>query len=437
VTGGAAPVSSHPARASAHIPARAARAVAVAALFLAAAWLRARFLFAWSPPGDLVFSDMRGFVERAQNLLDGRMLPNDVLYPPGQHLLIALSARLLGGSDTLVLGAHLAAGLLTCFWMWRGSERLLGRGPAIAVLAIAAFHFPFLALSGTYLAETIFTAWLALLFFLLARWKFPWNPREALAIGVVAAAGTLWKGTNQLFVPILAVWSLGWRVTGARAREARAASGWVFLLTGYVAVLLSQGLYFRAFHGEFLPVAAGGAYNFTLGKCPGSKIVAKDGANFRSPRAYYTGEGGVQAYDAFLHDQRFFWRRGLDCVRARPSLIITSLREVGYLFAGNLLWPANVTRFERASRIYQRAFALFLIPGAVLGLAALARKPFSPRAAPFVLVPSICASAYLFLGELRFRIPFDVAFIPLAVLGWAWALAWTPRATAKPGPTRF
>ena len=50
------------------------------------------------------------------------------------------------------------------------------------------------------------------------------------------------------------------------------------------------------------------------------------------------------------------------------------------------------------------------------------RRPWAPRAVQFLLVPALLATALFFMGELRFRIPFDVVLLPLAVLGWTSAL---------------
>ncbi len=366
---------------------------------------------------------MLAFVERAQRLLDGRFEQSDTLFPPGQHLLIALSGVLFHGYDTLVLWTHLATGLLACFWMWRGAERFLGRRGALPVLVVGIFHFAFIGLAGYYLAETVFTALVALLFYLLCTRPFPWRPGRAFAVGLVAALGTVWKGTNTFLLPILGLWSIGWAMRSARRdRWPSWTRCWIFLVAGAAIVLGAQALYFEALYGRALPVAAGGAYNFTLDKCPGATIVGRGGARFRSPRAFYTGEGGIQAYDVYLHDQRLLWRRGFACVRERPWALVRSLRNIDYLFARNELWPLNVSDFRGLNRLSRRLYTIFLLPGIAVGLVLAFRKTFSPRTPPFLLVPSLFVTVWFFLGEMRFRIPFDTVFIPLGILGWTWAL---------------
>src|SRR5215467_11091757 len=178
---------------------RLVRYVAVGAGFAVAAILRYRFVVDLNPPSAHLYSDMLAFVQRAQNVLDGRFVPWDTLFPPGEHLLLALSGVLFEGYDTLVVWAHLLAGLLTCYWIWRASERYLGRIGALPVLLASAVHFPFIGLAGFYLAETMFTAVLALLAFLCVRSRFPWDPGAAVWIGLTAAFGSVWKGTGAFF----------------------------------------------------------------------------------------------------------------------------------------------------------------------------------------------------------------------------------------------
>jgi hypothetical protein len=395
----------------------------VGVLFLTAIALRYVFIFRLNPPSEYVFSDMAGFVNRAQHILDRRFLLDDTLFPPGQHLLIAASGLLFDGHDTLVLWTHLIAGVLTCYFVWKGAEIYLGKRASLIALVACTFHFPFIALGGYYLAETVFTALLALLFFLTARASFPWTARRAVCIGIVAALGLIWKGNNVFFLPLLALWSAGWclREDAGMIRKARLC--WCFLLLGFTLVIGGQFLYFYRLYGVALPIAAGGAYNFALDKCPGSRIIGKGGRSYQSPRTYYTGEGGIQAYDRYFHEESYFWKVGLKCVAKRPWVLLTSFKNIYYLFYGNQLWPVNNSPFGQLSWFYQLGFALLIFPGLAMSSLLIARSPFSPTAVPFLLCVSICASSWFFPGEMRFRIPFDVVFIPMGIMGWKAALA--------------
>lgn len=403
------------------------------ALFLAAIVLRYLFIFRLHPPSEYIFSDMAGFVYRAQHIIDRQFPLEDTLNPPGQHLLIAASGVLFDGHDTLVLWVHLIAGVLTCYLVWKGSEECLGRTASIIALVACTFHFPFIALGGYYLAETVFTTLLALLFFLTARMSFPWNPRRATCIGMVAALGLVWKGNNVFFLPILALWSVGWCMRKDAGMVRKVCMCWCFLLLGFTLVIGTQFLYFYKLYGVPLPVAAGGAYNFVLDKCPGSRIIGKGGSFFQNPRTFYTGEGGVQVYDRYFHEQSYFWKVGLECIKKRPWVMLTSFKNIYYLFYGNQLWPVNLGGFGQLGWFYQWVFALLIFPGMSLVLLLIARAPFSTTAVPFLLCVSICANSWFILGEMRYRVPFDVAFIPMGIMGWKSALA-VLHGVASPAP---
>jgi hypothetical protein len=399
------------------------RTIAILALLAAALGLRYLFTFELNPPSDHIFSDMAGMVQRAQHVVDGQFVRSDTLFPPGEHLLLAASGFLLSGYDTLALWLHVIAGVLTCYWVAKATECYAGKSGSLTALLVCVFHFPFIALSGYYLAEAVFTALLAALFLLMSRAPFPWSARRAACIGAVAAFGLVWKSTSVLFVPILGLWTIGWCMkTGGEAIR-RAWRCWWPLLLGFFIVIGAQSFYFFRLYDVPLPLAAGGGYNFALGKCPGARIVGKDGTQFQSPTAFYSGRSGVQKWDVYLYEQDYLWKAGLECVRRDPWVLVSSVQEISYLFRGNQLWPVNTGDFAEFSARYHSRFLLLIAPGVIAAFITLVREPLAGRTAPFLLAVSVCATAWLFIGEMRFRIPFDVVFIPMGVLGWKWSIA--------------
>jgi hypothetical protein len=61
-----------------------------------------------------------------------------------------------------------------------------------------------------------------------------------------------------------------------------------------------------------------------------------------------------------------------------------------------------------------------LFPGILAGAAIVVRRPWRRSGLFVVLALSIVVCAFVFKSELRYRVPFDVVYIPLAVLGWSW-----------------
>ena len=74
----------------------------------------------------------------------------------------------------------------------------------------------------------------------------------------------------------------------------------------------------------------------------------------------------------------------------------------------------------------------FFFPMVLLGYLVIGRRP-SRRSALFALMGlSIMVCSWFFKSELRYRVPFDVVFIPIAVLGASFVVTRT-----FAGPTRI
>src|SRR5690606_33638340 len=97
-----------------------------------------------------------------------------------------------------------------------------------------------------------------------------------------------------------------------------------------------------------------------------------------------------------------------------------SFESIPYLFFGNRMWPLTQNKFSQYFRLYELFFSLFL----VIGLAVIMREAFSPEMSLqdkliwFLPILSLFLCVYIFKSELRYRIPFDVWFIPVSVKGW-------------------
>jgi hypothetical protein len=105
---------------------------------------------------------------------------------------------------------------------------------------------------------------------------------------------------------------------------------------------------------------------------------------------------------------------------------VQSLENIPYLFVGNALWPANTVSAAPYIRLHEVLWGCFLI----VGLAVWGRSCWPVRRDDWPvlltwLVPilSLFLCVYVFKSEIRFRVPFDVFFIPVALQGWTMMLA--------------
>jgi hypothetical protein len=127
-------------------------------------------------------------------------------------------------------------------------------------------------------------------------------------------------------------------------------------------------------------------------------------------------------------DQGYFYRKGLDCIGRRPvRAVVIGLRNVTDMTATSIPFPpwTDGGVLLRVAELANSAFCLGLV---LVVLAALRRVRRDP-AASYLLVQLGCAfvAAVAFLGEPRYRVPYDLFGFALA--GW-----WLDRRAAAPGP---
>ena len=117
-------------------------------------------------------------------------------------------------------------------------------------------------------------------------------------------------------------------------------------------------------------------------------------------------------------------------------MLATSVRYVYYLFFDNQMWPSSSdSQYASINRWYGMFFSALVFPGILVGFLLLFRRPFSPRKPAFLLVVSLGVVSWLLKSEMRYRVPFDVALIPLSVLGWTWLVATVFRKRRAAGST--
>jgi hypothetical protein len=396
---------------------------AAAGLVVLGALLRFAFIYLVHAPEDHVFSDMASYVDAAVQIVAGQRGPQHLFHPIGYPLALAASLWLTDGFSLAVLLQYLMS-VATFLLTWRGSVWFLGERRALLVLLVGALHFPFIALSGFFMAETGFSFLLSLLFYLLARRTFPWRPWYAFAIGAIYMAGAWLKGNNAMFGPVFIAWvALGvWRnrayLVPARWRSIAKASA--AFTAGACLVALVTAISTYALFGHARIAASVGALNFIEGKCPDKINADLGGSYWHSPLFVQLGEGGEKHWPAHFYDGAYFWKAGWGCIQRDPWVLVTSVRYVYYLFFDNQLWPVNASDYAALNRWYGMFFSALLFPGMLVGLVLVSRKPYSGRTAAFLPLASVCLVSWLLKSELRYRVPFDVVIIPLSVMGWTW-----------------
>jgi len=369
------------------------------------------------PVSRSLFADMSNYRNIADDILRGYWEPGHFLPAIGYSLIVA-AIKLLVGNWALGVGVyHVVLSTATVWLVWKAAER--GFGPRVGLLSlfVAAVHVPWIVLTTVNLSETTFTFQMALLV---------WAGLEVVerpTVGWSALWGLIWvtgfwvKGTHAFLGPLFLLAILAWR------RWSREAIVKVALPISAVvgAGLILHGVLTYRTIGVFRMSSLAGGLNFIEGKCPSKRNTDPTGSTWLSPIYAQLDMTSAKLWDRPFTDSGYYMREGLKCIQRDPSVLLMSVENVPFLFTGNFLWPATQLSIRPYVRLYELVFGPWLVTG--LAMWAAMRRPWRREqhadaiawALP-VIALSLCV--YVFKSEVRFRVPFDVWLIPLAISGW-------------------
>lgn len=394
-----------------------------AVIILLAAILRYFFIFEWHQPGQYLFSDMATYLKWANQILSGQITQDHFFQPIGLPALEALLLSMSPDGLQFLSWLQWVASLLTLVLIWRTTLNLLNYQLALIALILASFHYPFIFISGIFLSECLFTFVLSLIIWLLSTKQYPWPKTWSYLLGTLVGFSLWLKGTFALFLPLLWLWTI-YKCYKYRADQnlLRLYSIPTLLFSlGLISVMILHGTISYHTINEFHLSPTNGGLNFVEGKCPWKKNIAPDGQWWQSPLFAQTQEHEQKKWDQPFHNSSYFYQQGLECIIDNPVILIDSLRYIPYLFINNEFWPSLNTakEYKSLSRNYNLFFAFWALPALAFALLTILATPNDQKWLTWLLpVITIFCTVWMFKSEVRFRIPFDVVFIPLCLWGW-------------------
>lgn len=424
------------------------------------------------PPGDYVFSDMKKYVDRAQDLAEHGWHPDRTLawQAWGTHYLLAIPLWLFGkdalwsgavlwslmGASAVPAGYLLACRVSTRAWM-----------PKVVGVALLLW-WPSLSNGGYFLSEApflCFQLWSTLGLVVVLQ-----EGRHALPAGIASAlAFAVRPQSAMFFVLVLVTWLVSRRrLPHVRARQLGLVALPLLLMLGY------STWRFHYHTGQWVGVAENANMNLTAGRCHNivTQAFPNEGAMRRSERMGNTRNGrrvslpGFRTLAGTLPPQH--------PLALRPAMRSETIRMVGYIgdaqahralraecyrrtgtleqirysvvnmtlswFIGHQ-WPemSKDARWLRPpadvwKHLYQVAVWLPSLVGIVAGLWWIRRRPGLTFCA-WQLVTSMTVAA-IFFGTIRLRTPYDPYALILALEGWVLLWAVAARWRARAGPPR-
>jgi hypothetical protein len=405
------------------------RVIALGAFVLAFA-VRLAWVLCVQSPLDAVYSDMEGYVERAQELLF-HITPADprvsTIYPFGTHYLLALQFLVLGRDARVangILQALLGAVPAPCMVALTG-RMIPGRLAPALVGALVALWYPQVCFTGFFLSEVWFSAAIALQAWLAV--SYFKRPYGLLADGFVSAIAFV---VRPQFV---VTWALQ---VGARAfslvryKRLGAAPRTVFWLAiPMIATVIVSVARFHRLTGHFGLISE----NANINRVWAETDICKLEATWRTPNGemwtYWFNPPSKTPHkpsdavhvDGYIADADILGEVRAERLRGVPwsARLSRRLWDVKLLVTENLPWPESNYQDDRFRVVLQKSFAAALVFGVLplgaLGIA-LGRRNRTMMVFLANLVTPIIAAA-LYFGEARYHVPYDPFALLLAVVG--------------------
>jgi 4-amino-4-deoxy-L-arabinose transferase-like glycosyltransferase len=368
-------------------------------------------VFFLHPMETAIFSDMKEYVVRADQISDGLYDLNHFFQPIGYSLWIMLWRYLDAGGWELLKLTHVLLVVLSVYLGWQTARMLLPGKWDLAVLLLLGTNIQWIQLAAYTLSETLFTFFLTALLWGSVRWASYGLMRDAVLVGFLFGLGFFVKGSAVFFPPLLLLWSV--ICVRHRQQPLRPVIIQLLVMGGCALMIaLAHGTYSQLKYGQFKLGADAGGLNFVEGKCPAKHNFDNTGYSWLSPLHYYLGETEEKHWDVPFSDQAYYWQQGWECVKQDPYVLVTSVRYIYYLFAGNPLWP-----YAEQGKYYELWFKVVIMPLFIIGLIVGCRHWNQPIMMPALLLLSLILVAWIFKSELRFRVPFDAAIMIYAALG--------------------
>lgn len=406
--------------------------VCASMLYFIGVALRFGFILRWNRASDQenLWSDPLAYFVSAQRFCDARYEPNitDTIFPPGGGIFFGLLMKLDPSMEQALRVQFLMACLVPLLLMVI-ARLLFGARHGWLVLAMASLYFPLWEYHGYFMSEGPFQFFLLLSFFLLllslrARWVLAaagWGLAAGLMLGVASAFKSIALVSGVLtFFALLLVWRKH------RIRLAPTASG---VLIGLVLVLTPLSMRAsRLNEGRFLLIANEAPRSFLLGhhgRVGGASFTdAKRGYSheFGCPVAAQRGYTEVLRLNVGVYEPAEIYKEGWAWIKRNPGEALLQAIEHSFdLFYGTLPWPGVVRPYVTWVIFFSQVFLMLILFPAVYGLVRRAREILALHPAvcgdllALAPVASVFLVAFLYVGEPRYRIPYDGLFMLLAV----------------------
>ena len=420
------------------------------AAFVAALVVRLHWNLVIHPPGEFIYSDMNGYLQRAATIFAEGWAPREynAFYPYGTHVFLYVLQVVFGREAYTAMAtvyALLGAGVV---WLSYAVACRVSRHrwvpPVLALVLV--FYYPLISLGGFFLSEIPFSFCVVAATLFLLRVVEHGRRFDAVAMGIMVALGFTLRPQIMLSVAFIGVFWLLVRRHVPRLRLVHLVLAMVPVL-GIMAFSAWRMHHHTGRHGL---ISENGTFNQVFGRCHNNKIVAlpdrpgRSRTSFGPPpfiqlanreRVAPNGWPGLRPaieleieYEGYIGDKEIHRQLIARCIEATGwrGQVEYAIVHVALLARYNIMWPDSGRAHWRdlSYRWGQWNERLFIVP-ALLALFAVFRPRSHVRLGLVGLhVWSVIVLAILYFGDVRFRAPYDPFIMLMALEVHAMVLSW-------------
>lgn len=373
------------------------------------------------PPETFFHSDMTIYSQIADSILKGEWKVSHFFQPVGFPLILA-GIKFLTEKWTFWLSFLQAlTGAMTIFFMSRTVRKLWGEKAEIVALIAGLIHVPWILYTGYAMPETIYTFLISILLWSsVGIIKSDRKSLSSIIWGVTFIVAFYIKGQHAFLLPLF----LG----GLFLLKKRNLKYSILISAIVISGMAAHWSWSYSKTGVGKISADTGGLNFVEGKCPSKKNTdPQTNITWWSPLYHSLHMSEHKRWDQPFSNSSYYMKEGMKCIARNPWVMVQSLESVPFLFFGNSLWPTNWQPFGEKVRLYEVLFVFFAIPGLLIFFLWISMNQRLEDLVVWGLpVLSLFLCVYVFKSEIRYRIPFDVFIIPMALRGWTVVLGALP-----------
>jgi hypothetical protein len=419
------------------------------ALFIAALLVRVHWNGVAHPPADYLYSDMHGYVTRADGIFREGWKAREYsgFYPWGTHALIAGIEAVVGRKNYAAVGQAFAVmGALVVLLGYLVARRVTKTSwVAPAVGLVLVFDYPLISLGGYFLSEIPFAVGMGAATWLLLRLVDDGRSRDAWLAGLAIAFALVMRPQILLSVALVFVF---WLVTSRFAPAVRGKLRLAHLVQAGIPIALVLAFSAVRLHhhtGRIGLISENGTFNQVFGRCHNVKIIAlpdqpgRSRTSFGPPPLIQLQKRAERApgewpqldpliennfyYHGYIGDSEILREYMRQCVEKSgwAKQAEFALVHVLMLWRYNVIWPdSGKSQWQGLAHKWGKIHSwTFAIPAALAMFIV-----FMPRRHPKLAWVALhlwaaFAVAALYFGDVRLRTPYDPFLVLLALEGAA------------------